>query len=507
MLLLYLGSAWLLGICLASLFQVPTELLWLAAVLPAAVVILWWRERPIRVGSACCVALLLGALHFNASTPQFDGHSLAHYNDMGWTTIKGIVVAEPDIRDRQTNLRVDAHQIQVEDQWQDIEGAVLVQASRYPRYAYGDELEISGLLETPPEFEDFSYRDYLANRGIYSILRRPQIEPLAHGQGNPIYAALFALKERALSVVSAMLPEPEASVLAGILLGVGHGIPKYLEEAFSITGTTHVLVISGSNIAFLAGILTAIGYRLLGKQKATPFVLAGITMYTILVGADAAVVRAAIMGGLYVLALHYGRQSHALISPVVAAGIMTLFDPRTLWDVGFQLSFAATLGLILLVSPMREGLERWLRKGWLSEASVKQVLNVLTDASIVTLAAQITTTPVIWYTFGRLSLVSPLTNFLILPAQPGVMIWGGIATLLGLVWLPMGQVVGWVAWLFLTYTVRIVEITAHIPFAAIDIQRPSLIVIWLYYGLLLSWLAWKGEWLRSIGLAKLNHSR
>jgi competence protein ComEC len=505
MILVYLGSAWLLGICLASLFQVPTELIWLAAVLPAAVVILWWRERPIRLASACCLALLLGALRFNASIPQFDVHSLGHYNDAGWTTIKGVVVAEPDIGDRWTNLRVDAHQIQVEERWQDIEGTVLVQASRYPRYAYGDELEISGLLETPPEFEDFSYRDYLANRDIYSILSRPQIKLLAHGQGNSIYAVLFAFKERALSTVGAMLPEPEASVLAGILLGVGHGFPKDLEEAFSITGTTHVLVISGSNIAFLAGILIAIGHRLVGKQRATPFVLAGIVMYTILVGADAAVVRAAIMGGLYVLALHYGRQSHALISLMVAASTMTLFDPRTLWDVGFQLSFAATLGLILLVSPMQEGLENWLQK-WLSGAGVKQALNVLNDAFIVTLAAQVTTTPVILYTFGRLSLVSLLANFLILPAQPGVMVWGGIATLLGLVWLPMGQVVGWIAWLFLTYTVRVVEITARIPFAAIDIQRPSLIVIWLYYGLLLGWLAWKAGWLKSAGPVKTDNS-
>jgi competence protein ComEC len=102
--------------------------------------------------------------------------------------------------------------------------------------------------------------------------------------------------------------------------------------------------------------------------------------------------------------------------------------------------------------------------------------------------------------------VSLLTNFLVLPAQPGVMIWGGIAILLGLVWLPMGQLVGWIAWLFLTYTVRVVEITARIPFAAIDIQWPSLIVIWLYYGLLLGWLAWKAGWLKSIGLVKLGNS-
>jgi competence protein ComEC len=483
MILAYLGSAWLLGIYLASLFQIPTELIWLATVLPAAVVILWWRERTIRLASACCLALLLGALRFNASIPQLNENSLAHYNDTGWTTIKGVVVAEPDVRDQWTNLRVDAHEIQIEDKWQRIEGTVLVQASRYPQYAYGDKLEISGLLETPPEFEDFSYRDYLANRGIYSILRRPQIKLLAHGQGNPIYAALFAFKEHALSTIGAVLPEPEASVLAGIVLGVGHGIPKDLEEQFNITGTTHILVISGSNIAFVAGILTGIGNRLVGKRKATPFVLAGIAMYTILVGADAAVVRAAIMGGLYVLALHYGRQSHALISLMVAASAMTLLDPRALWDLGFQLSFAATLGLILLVSPMQEGLESWLRK-WLPETDIKQVLTVLNDALVITLAAQIMTAPIILYTFGRLSLVSPLTNFLVLPAQPMVMICGGIATLLGFVWLRIGQIVGWIAWLFLTYTIQMVEITARFPYASLNLGHVSPGLVWLYYGLL-----------------------
>ena len=87
-----------------------------------------------------------------------------------------------------------------------------------------------------------------------------------------------------------------------------------------------------------------------------------------------------------------------------------------------------------------------------------------------------------------------------------VMVCGGIASLLGLVWVPIGQVVGGIAWLFLTYTARVVEATARITFAAIDIERPSLIVIWLYYGLLLDWLAWKEEWPKAIGFLKLRKS-
>jgi len=110
---------------------------------------------------------------------------------------------------------------------------------------------------------------------------------------------------------------------------------------------------------------------------------------------------------------------------------------------------------------------------------------VINEALIVTLAAQITTLPIILYNFRQLSLVTLLTNFLILPAQPGVMLWGGVATLAGLAWLPAGQVLGWIAWLFLTYTIRAVELTARVPYAAVSLGRMNPLPVWVYYGLLL----------------------
>ena len=155
MILAYLGSAWLLGIYLASVLQVPTELIWLAVVLPVAVMTLWRRERSIRLANACCLALLLGALRFNASaTPQdFDEGHVAHYNDQGWVKIEGVVSDEADVRDTYTNLRVAASEIEVDGQERDARGTALVRAPRYPQYDYGDELEIEGLLEAPPELE------------------------------------------------------------------------------------------------------------------------------------------------------------------------------------------------------------------------------------------------------------------------------------------------------------------------------------------------------------------
>lgn len=485
MILAYLGSAWLLGIYLASLLQVPTELVWLAAVLPAAVVILWWRERPVRLASACCLVLLLGALRFNASIPpqDFDEDYLAHYNDQGWVKIEGVVSGEPDVRDTYTNLRVAVSEIEVDGQEHEVTGTVLVRAPRYPEYDYGDELEIGGLLETPPELEDFSYREYLARQGIYSVLWRPQITLKNHDQGSAPRRALLAFKRRAQRVIALILHEPQAALLTGILLGIETGIPADLMEAFSATSTTHIIAISGFNISIIAGLLIGLARRLFGKRRAMPWALAGIIIYTILVGASAAVVRAAIMGCLYVIATHYGRQTEALTSLMAAATLMTLLNPQTLWDLGFQLSFAATLGLILYTPVLQSWFERLLSRA-LSPGTAKQTVEVLNEALIVTLAAQITTMPIIVYHFRRLSLVTLLSNFLILPAQPGVMLCGGLATIAGLIWLPLGQVIGWIAWLFLTYTIRAVEITASVPYASFNLGHVSPSLVWLYYGLL-----------------------
>ena len=487
MTLIYLGCAWMAGIALASLLRPPLGLLWPLTPLPLAGLLLWRRDPQPRLLNACLLALILGALRFSTALPHFDENALAFYNDQGPVTLRGLVAGEPDVRDRWTNLRVAARRLKRDENWTEVLGTVLVRAPRYPAYHYGDELEIEGSLETPPEFDDFSYRDYLARQGVYSLLRRPRITLLAQGKGNPFYAALYALKGRAQTVIAAILPEPQASLLTGILLGVERGIPADVMERFNATSTSHIIAISGFNITILAGILSRMGRRLLGRRSAT-FAVAGIVIYTILVGAYAAVVRAAIMGCLYIIATHYGRRGDALTSLVAAAMLMSLIQPLVLWDVGFQLSFAATLGLILYTPLVHAGLTRLLARGMGNERA-QQIARLLNEVFTVTLVAQLMTLPILVYNFQRLSLIGLPTNFLILAAQPGVMIWGGLATLLGLMILPLGRIVGWVAWLFLTYTLKVVEIMAQVPHASLEVGRPSLAQVGLYYGLLMGGLA------------------
>ncbi|MEZ4677348.1 MAG: ComEC/Rec2 family competence protein [Caldilineaceae bacterium] len=186
-------------------------------------------------------------------------------------------------------------------------------------------------------------------------------------QGSRLFHWLYWIRARGEQLLNRLLPEPYAALANGMLLGIESGIPDALYEQFNLTGTSHVIVISGSNVALIAGVLLAFGQRLLGKRRALWPALAGIAGYALLVGGDAAVLRAAWMGGLFAIATTLERRSTALVSLAFACWIMTIANPLTLWDVGFQLSSAATAGLILFSTKITAAYEQFLRawpNGW-----------------------------------------------------------------------------------------------------------------------------------------------
>jgi competence protein ComEC len=488
MTLVYFAVAWLAGIVLARAISLPWQVLPVLVLAAFLGLLLWRDDARVRWGASCALVLALGAGRLLLAVPRFDETSPSTYNDAGWVTLEGVVVGEPDEREHHTNLRVRAERLALPDGTElEVDGLVLVQASRYPQHRYGDRVLVSGMLETPPVFEEFSYREYLARQSIHSLLRRAQVTLLAERQANPLLYHLFTFKRYAQSTIASILPEPQAALLTGILLGVETGIPDELMDDFSATGTTHIIAISGFNVTIIAGLFAGLARRLFGQRRAVWVAVAGVAVYTVFVGASAAVVRAALMGVLYLWARHLGRGSFAPVSLAAATVVMTALNPYTLWDAGFQLSAAATAGLVFFTEPLEQCFERALARVTSAERAQK-IVEIVSEAFIVTLAAQVTTLPIILSTFGRLSLVTLLTNFLILPVQSYVMIFGGFAMLLGLAVQPLGQVVGWIAWVFLTYTIEMVRLTARVPRASVPVQMAGWMVF-AYYAVLggLTW--------------------
>jgi len=242
--------AWLIGIWLASRVTLSTLALGIATIAAMVSIILAWRALKPRWIFVLALAAILGALRYNFAQPHFDQTSLATYNDQQKSvTVEGVVVGEPDARDTYTNLRVEADHLLISNLpdgiTRTVRGPVLVQAPPFTDFRYGDRIRAEGKLQTPTNTGDFDYREYLARQDVYSLMSRPRVSVLARDQGFAPLGWLYAFKARAKNVIAQILPEPQASLLTGILLGDDAGIPKSVQEAFRTTGTSHIIAISG----------------------------------------------------------------------------------------------------------------------------------------------------------------------------------------------------------------------------------------------------------------------
>jgi competence protein ComEC len=442
------------------------------------------NRKNVVLAALALTAFALGILRYRANLPEFTPTDLAYYNQLGRVSVIGVIAQDPDVRDTYTQVRLEVEQITLSSGGMSIpvEGLLLAYLPKSD-WRYGDRLYISGELLTPPAHEDFSYRAYLARWDIHSYMPYAYADRLASGQGTPLKTWIYAFKQSALELLYRYLPDPEASLAAGILLGVESGIPEKVELAFQETGTTHIIAISGFNITIVAGLFAILFGRLLGPRRGAVAAVIGIGIYTLLVGADPPVVRAAIMGGLSLFARQVGRRQHGLNSLSFTAALMLVFNPLLLWDAGFQLSFAATLGLILYAEPWTEALEGLFGQR-LSLQTSRKLAAPISEYFLLTIAAQLTTLPILLYHFQRISWVSLPANLLILPAQPAIMILGGISILLGVVFAPLGQLCAYLVWPFVAYTIRAVEWVASFN----QVRAIGQVSIWFvagYYFLLL----------------------
>lgn len=434
------------------------------------------------------IAFGLGGWRYQWEREKVQAFTVVVYQSIGReVALQGVVSAYPDQRDTYTALTVAVESLTIEGrivaQSQKAAlplGTVLVRASPFEDWRYGDRLLVLGRLELPPESEDFSYRAYLARKEILGFLPRAEVTLLDRHRGNFFYRAVYDFRQRCLTALLKAFPEPQASLLAGILLGIESGIPTRVRQAFIDSGTMHIVAISGFNITLLAGLFMAILSRTLGRWRGMVASMGLIGVYVVLVGANASVVRAGIMGVLSLFAAQIGRRQSGGNSLVFVAALMALFEPDVLWDVSFQLSFAATLGLVLYASPLNEWAVRQLARLMQAETA-QRAGTLLSEWTLFTLAAQLTTLPILLYHFRHLSLIAFLVNPLILPVQPSVMVGGGMAMFLALLYAPLGQLAASLVLPLVTYTIRMVEWSAALPYSSVRLSSIPLYGVVIFY--------------------------
>ena len=436
--------------------------------------------------AALGVGLLLGAWRGTAVALPAGPGSVASVIDRGEVELAGTVIDDPRPRGSSQQVVLDGVIVRLHRVSHPLRGRLLATLPRAVQVAVGRQVVLTAAVEAPAAFDGFDYPAYLARQGIGGLVRVREARVLdGPARAGPAEIAAAA-RSWLLGGLNEMVPEPEAALGAGILLGVRSSIAPEVADAFAIAGLTHVVAISGWNIAIVAaivgGLLRPLEERRGGRWIAPSAAAATIAAYVVLTGASPSVVRAALMAGAMMVARFGGSRAHAASALAMAAVVMLLTAPAVLWDVGFQLSALATAGLILFGPSIEGRLAGW--PPWLREPIA------------LTLAAQLTTLPVVVGSFGRLSLVAPLANVVVVPLVPLVMLLCAIAAPLGAVTSilqvgPLTDVVRWAvggsAWLLLRAMVVAGQAAASVPLAAVSVAAPGWLALAWYPALGIAW--------------------
>ncbi|MFH1967848.1 MAG: ComEC/Rec2 family competence protein [bacterium] len=478
--LFYLSLSFVVGIFINSLIKVPHIFIWGFLFLGILIIFAQFviRGNPLVIGF-CVLFFVLGILRMQISEFNVANDRLSKLNDSEESIIlTGTIIKEADIKDTSQKIKVKID---------DFGSTVLVTTNRYPEYKYLDEVKITGKLQTPMETQDFSYKNYLLKDHIYSVMYFPKIEIIGKARGSPVsavYSGTLWLKEKMRKSIQNNFLPPQSSILEGVILGDKSAIPQDVKDKFRITGLSHIIAVSGLHIVVLSSIIMSfLLFFGLGRNLSFYAVVAFIFAYVILVGLPASALRAGIMGVIYLLGQKLGRQAVGSRMIILAGAIMLLFNPLLLfYDVGFQLSFLAIFGLILL-EPIIKNFIKLLINGFFKLKVKEKHENVL-SLFTVTIAAQIFTLPIIIYNFGSVSFVSLFTNILILPIIYYVMFFGFLSSVAGVIFSSLGWLLSVPCYFLLTYVFWVVDVFSK-PWAYKIISNVSwvwLVVSYIFLG-------------------------
>ncbi len=338
--------------------------------------------------------------------------------------------------------------------------AILIYAPALPEYHYQDSLKISGKLESR----------LLKDGTKIFVMFFPKIEKQ---KSNDFLGAIFAIRQKLIAVFNKTLPLNYSALLLGITFGVKEKMtPDFLNE-LRLTGVLHVIAASGMNVTLFGGFISALFSFFFKRQLALFFTIFGILIYVILAGFEPSIIRAAIMGVLVFSAQILGRQRLSSYGLILAGYSMIFLNPSIVFDIGFQLSFVATAGLL------------YIRPIFYSSEFIKRILgkSLVGEDIATTISAQAATLPILLANFGVYSIWSIVVNALVLWTVPILMIIGGVGGVLGLFFDLGGRLVIFLSLPFILYFEKIINIFSNFG-GILKIENLSWQIVLGYYLLL-----------------------
>lgn len=431
----------------------------LVAVCLAALTGLWYWPKRLAAVFLILAAFLLGYWRYQ-SVVETTAIDVTAYLDQE-VEIVGRLITEPIVRAGYQSFIIRPNNLR---------GAIAVYADLSSAASYGDVIKLTCFLERPSGLEDFDAARYWRRFGVYGLCYFGNWELRERDRGHWFYKQIVEWRRRIAAMMKTGLPYPESDLGGALVFGVGDKLNAELRAAFSRSGLTHVIAISGLNVSLLV-ILLFNGTLFLGCRRriSLGLSLVAVGLYVMTVGAPASAVRAGLMGVLLLLALWLGRLNKLINALVLAAAVTLLNNPFLLRDdIGWQLSFLALLGIIYIYPILRRRL-----------ASSYVVVDFLLDGLSLTLAAQLATWPIIAAGFQQLSLVAPLANLVAVWITPVILSSVFLAVFLSSIWS------WWLWWLVpllsLKYLIGAALFFSQWSWAAVSVKQIGPIFLAIYY--------------------------
>ena len=486
-----LAAAFFTGLILGAELDTPATTLGLFALASTFLVALSASARVSLLPALAVSVLVLGLLRTGTVEPP--GADLRPHHGARTVEVQGIVTRDPTDSGKTLSFRLSVTRLRsyADSPWTDLSGDVWVTArvtsdltsSREPPFLrFGDSLHLKGTLKTPIPLDDFDFPSYLENQGIGTVMSYPEIALLDERGGAPFYRWLYSIRRHMATVIAGVVPEPQAAFGQSVLLGIRDNLPNSLRDDFRRTGTAHMLAISGLHVGILLIAAASAGETLFGRRALVYLLvpLAAIWLYTLLSGASPSAIRAAVMGTVYVGAVAFGRRGSLVPSLALAAALMAAIDPRILYRISFQLSFAAMMGISIFydaVSHRIDGITlSQARTSFATGASRATIMAVG-----VTLSATVATAPLIASYFSQLPIVGLPATLLTLPALPFALAAHGVTAAVGLASHYAAAPFGWLAWGISAYITGVVGLFAKAPAASVDVGSAAPTIVWTFY--------------------------
>ena len=467
--LAFIVAAWLVGVIIG--LETQTALLPLLLLMVGSVSLglaLRLRQLPV-FPTVLAIILLLGVWRADSNADQLQpltSESLTGQSGAS-VTLEGRISNDPETSDSRVKFSLDLSSAQLESGQILLDNRVLVFAEppdglvtrRSPPYFdYGDRVVISGPMRAPEPFGGFDYPAYLASQGISGVMLTESAAVIGEDAGWREWP--YSLRGRLSESINDALPYPQSALGQALLLGLRSGLPPEMVDDFRSTGTSHLLAISGLHVGVLVAMFLAASAWLFGRRGfyflAVPLIM--VWAYALVSGLPPSVVRAAVMGSVYLVAVGIGRPGSIIPALALSAGLMTVVSPEIIQRVSFQLSFAAVAG-IALTQPF---VPQWSPPGindkqtwW--QAWAFHLLRWPFVALIISRSAMLATWPLLAFNFKEVALSGIVVTVLALPAMPFIMAGTLAAAMVGLVSTVAGQFLGWMVWVPTTYLIELVQ--------------------------------------------------